>query len=476
MKVFTDGGLPDAGSQSRSNWAPGFPDQLQLLDLLPGAVYTTDVDGKITFYNDAAAQLWGARPELGQDAFDGAWRFFWPDGTKLLYASSPMMLALKAAAPNRGLEFVVERPDGRRIPILPFPTPLFDQSGVLVGVLNLLVDLSERQQNDQSMQRLAAIVESSDDAILAKNLDGYIMSWNQAAERLFGYTAEEAVGKHVTLLIPEERHDEEPAILGRIRRGERIEHYDTVRRRKDGSYIDISLTVSPVRNAKGEIVGASKIARDITERRRAEEQQQLLLREMDHRVKNLFALASSVVTLSARSVNKTEDLVTAVRARLGALSRAHALTLTKISDAACFSEQPTTMHALIRTIVLPFDMPAEAEGSRVSITGPDVAIGGRSITSVAMLLHEFVTNAAKHGSLSSPSGFIDIECCEEGPRFVLLWTERGGPPVGESGPEGFGTMLGRLTVASQLEGEIERDWNPDGLRIRLAVTAARLNG
>ncbi len=116
--------------------------------------------------------------------------------------------------------------------------------------------------------RLASIVESSDDAIISKDLNGTITSWNSGAERLFQYTAEEAIGKSVTILIPSDRYDEEPGILGRVRRGERVEHYETVRQRKDGTRVDISLTVSPIRDAHGEVVGASKIARDITERKK----------------------------------------------------------------------------------------------------------------------------------------------------------------------------------------------------------------
>jgi PAS domain S-box-containing protein len=128
-----------------------------------------------------------------------------------------------------------------------------------------------------------------------------ITSWNAGAQRLFGYTAEEAVGRSVTMIIPTDRHDEEPMILKRVRQGERIDHYETVRQRKDGSLVDISITVSPIKDEKGEIVGASKIARDITQLKRARERQELLLREMDHRVKNLFALAISVLRLSGRS-------------------------------------------------------------------------------------------------------------------------------------------------------------------------------
>lgn len=123
-------------------------------------------------------------------------------------------------------------------------------------------------------QHYAAIVESSDDAILSKDLDGVITSWNRGAQRLFGYTAEEAAGRSVTIIIPTDRHDEEPMILERVRRGERINHYETIRQRKDGSLLDISLIVSPIKDEKGEIVGASKIARDITQLKRARERQE----------------------------------------------------------------------------------------------------------------------------------------------------------------------------------------------------------
>ena len=162
---------------------------------------------------------------------------------------------------------------------------------------------------------------------MSKDLNSIIKSWNQGAERLFGYTADEAIGKPVTILIPTDRHDEEPAILARIRRGERVEHYETIRQRKDGSTVDISLTISPVRDQEGNIIGASKIARDITERRRAEEQQHLLIREMDHRIKNLFAVASGMIAMSARSATTPQELASALRDRLMALAQAHALTL-----------------------------------------------------------------------------------------------------------------------------------------------------
>jgi PAS domain S-box-containing protein len=159
------------------------------------------------------------------------------------------------------------------------------------------------EADEETRQRLAAIVESSDDAILSKDLNGILMSWNSGAQRLFGYTADEMLGKSVTILIPDDHLDEEPKILERIRRGERVEPYETVRRRKDGSLIDISLTVSPIMDASGKVVGASKIARDITERKRSEqalaeaaEQRDLLVAELSHRVKNTLATVVSIAS------------------------------------------------------------------------------------------------------------------------------------------------------------------------------------
>jgi len=131
-------------------------------------------------------------------------------------------------------------------------------------------DITERKQAEKALRHYAALVESSDDAIIGKNLEGYVTSWNKGAEAVFGYAREEMVGKHISILIPADRKDEEPEILEKIKRGESVDHYETIRRRKDGRLIDISVTISPIRDAEGKIIGASKVARDITERKRLE--------------------------------------------------------------------------------------------------------------------------------------------------------------------------------------------------------------
>jgi PAS domain S-box-containing protein len=337
----------------------------------------------------------------------------------------------------------------------------------------MLVDITDRKRAEQATQQLAAIVVSSDDAIVSKDLNGVITSWNRGAEQLFGYSAEEAIGKSVTILIPEELQDEEPKILARVRRGERIDHYETVRRRKDGSLIEISLTVSPIKGDNGSIVGASKVARDITDRRRAREQEHLLLREMNHRVKNLFSLAGSIVSLSARSAKTPQELARSVGDRLAALARAHDLTLTNNAGAAASTENAATLHSLIKTVVSPYE---DKDKARIVISGADVPLSPDAVSALALLVHEFTTNAAKYGSLSVPEGRIAVRILTDGSRLILIWEERDGPQLkAQRGDEGFGSVMTRAAAEGQLGGTISHHWASEGLTIRLSISRARLS-
>ena len=275
------------------------------------------------------------------------------------------------------------------------------------------------------------------------------------------------------MLIPSDRQNEEPMILERVRRGERIEHYETVRQRKDGSFVDISITVSPIKDEKGEIVGASKIAHDTTHLKRARERQDFLLREVDHRVKNLFALAISVLRLSGRSAGSVPELIESTSDRLSALARAHSLTLSSVRDLPQ-AAKPATLHSLIQAITAPHDVDGDSYASKFSVTGCDVEISGSVISSLALLLNEFATNASKYGALSTTAGRIRIQCTNHRETLVVTWTERGGPEVvPPTGNNGFGELLLRTTIAG-LGGEVSRDWHPEGLAIRLSIPRERL--
>jgi PAS domain S-box-containing protein len=242
-----------------------------ILSLMPAAVYTCDTDGRITFYNKRAVELWGRapHPEAETEKFCGSSRFIGADASFIPPGETPMAKALKTGKPVRNAAATLERADGLRIPVSINADPLW-RMGRSIGSINVIQDITELQKAEETRRRLAAIVEFSDDAIISKDLNGTIMSWNRGAELLFGYTAEEIIGQPVLRLIPRDRHDEEPEILDRIRKGERIAHYETVRRRKDGSLVEISLSVSPIKDASGKVLGASKIARDITRRKEAE--------------------------------------------------------------------------------------------------------------------------------------------------------------------------------------------------------------
>ncbi|PSJ56058.1 PAS domain S-box protein [Pseudaminobacter soli (ex Li et al. 2025)] len=341
---------------------------------------------------------------------------------------------------------------------------------MIKGVKRLATD-EEKSRLDRDTQLLAAIVESSHDSIVTQNLDGTITSWNTGAELLFGYRADEAIGKSVTMFIPAALRDKESCIQARIRNGERVDHYETVRLRKDGTAIHVSLTVSPLKDGNGEIVGASRIGRDITERKQAEDQRRLLLKEMEHRIKNVFSLASSLITLSANRARTPAQLAEMASGRLEALARAHALTVPSADGAD--STAQTTLHELIRTILSPCLDAADDE--RLRVTGRDFTLSSQAVTPLALVLNELMTNAAKHGALREPSGSISFDCAEQHGHIVLVWTERGASTLeGAPDHEGFGTRLSQITVEKQLGGSIKREWTAQGLRVTMTIDPAYL--
>jgi PAS domain S-box-containing protein len=366
-------------------------------------------------------------------------------------------------------------------------TPLVSRSGQLLGMISThwrephqptecallrldvlarqAADLIERSRTETALHEgseklllLASVVESSVDSIFAKNLDGTITIWNKSAERLFGYTAEEVIGKPGTILIPPELHDEEPTILERIRRGERIEHYETVRQRKDGRLVDISLTVSPIKNAQGAIIGASKIARDITERKRNDEHIAMLAREAEHRSKNILATVQATVNLS--DSDSRDGLKQAIEGRIQALANVHDLFVESRWRGAELTSIATQELA-------PY---LSGGDGRARIGGPHVWLSPNTAQAVAVTLHELATNAAKYGSLSVPKGRVEVTWARgtDG-QLILHWTESGGPPSIEPSREGFGTRVIERMIREQLKGEMHLDWREEGLACEIVL-------
>lgn len=312
----------------------------ELLDALPAAVYTTDAAGRITYYNEAAAALWGQRPTLGTSAWSGSWKLFWPDGTPMRHDECPMAIALKEDRAVRGLEAYVERPDGTRASFIPYPTPLHDESGRLIGAVNMLVD--------------------------------------------------------------------------------------------------------------------------ITERKRAEQQQHLMMRELHHRVKNTLATVQAIMGSTARSSDTIEDFKTALIGRIGALAKTH-LLLAEEGRTVAFAD-------ILHSELDAFDDGSEA---RVHLTGPTVEMSSQLAVSLGMAIHELTTNAAKYGALSVYGGKVDVTWTvtieAERRRLDFDWVESGGPRVGPPKRKGFGSRLLEFVLPGQIQAKTYVEFNPEGVHVHCTV-------
>ena len=237
-------------------------EQARLLDLTMDAILVRDAADRITFWNRGASEMYGFTQEEaeGQVSHD------------LLRTEFPEPLEMIKEQFARDGYWAGELrhtcANGSRITVSTRWVAELDLRGNVASILESNRDITESKRAQEAQGRLAAIVESSEDAIVSKDLEGIIVNWNKGAERIFGYGPEEAIGQHITLIVPPDRLDEEADILASLRRGERIDHFETVRKRKDGTFLDMSVTISPLKDAQGHVIGASKVARDITERKR----------------------------------------------------------------------------------------------------------------------------------------------------------------------------------------------------------------
>lgn len=321
-----------------------------------------------------------------------------------------------------------------------------------------------RWRESDARALLAAIVESSDDAIISKDLNGFVTSWNAGAERIFGYTAEEMVGQPIGLIIPEGQESEEVSILARIRVGDRVEHYDTRRRRKNGELVSISLTVSPIRGTDGKIVGASKIARDITERKRLLEAQRVLSLEVNHRSKNLLAVVEAIIRQTVTH-SSPQDFIRRISQRLRALAANQDLLVDG-------SWRGAELGALVRAQLAHID---GLIGSRVRLDGDRLVVTPTAAQALGMAFHELATNALKYGALSSEQGKVivawRVEAVGEEPELFVAWREIGGPAIIAPGRAGFGTTIIERVTGQSLGGTVVMTYAPAGLSWELRAPA-----
>jgi PAS domain S-box-containing protein len=349
-------------------------------------------------------------------------------------------------------EAQLRRKDGSVRDVLIASSVLWDK-GHFVHSRRFTRDVTELKEAYHAGRLLASIVETSEDAIVSKDLTGIVTSWNRGAERIFGYTADEMIGRSITMLIPPDRHNEEPEILERVRRGERVDHYETVRQRKDGSPVDISLTVSPVKDAAGKVVGASKIARDISEKKEAQARQDLLTYEIQHRTKNLFAVVLAVVSRSFAGKYTVKDAEAAVVSRLRSLGQTHVMLIDKEWQGADLAE-------IVRAEINPYT-------GRVKVEGPSLMLTAKAAQNFALALHELATNAAKYGALSNPSGRVYISWSKHASNgsnaFTFRWQEQGGPPVSTPTQKGFGSAVLEQVMAEHFEVPPQIQFAPAGV-------------
>jgi PAS domain S-box-containing protein len=314
---------------------------------------------------------------------------------------------------------------------------------------------------------LASIVSSSDDAIVSKNLAGIITSWNNAAEKIFGYAAAEIVGQSIIRLIPPDRHSEETAILQTIKRGSRVNTFRTIRLRKDGESVHISATISPIFDAAGTIVGASKIARDVTEWQRNEDIRTMLMREVVHRSKNMLALVEAIVRQTVRR-STPQDFAKRLSARLQSMAASQDLLVQE-------NWAGVPLKTLVKSQLGYVD---DLAGSRIITSGPDILLSPAGAQAVGMALHELSTNALIFGALSTDQGQVDLNwevTSGDSPRFIIRWQESGGPGVREPTEFGFGqVVLIRMTEAT-LHGKVTYAYPPEGVswKLETALDAVR---
>lgn len=332
------------------------------------------------------------------------------------------------------------------------------------GVVLTFVDISERKQHELARGRLAAIVDSSKDAIIGHDLEGIIHSWNAGAERLLGYSAEQVLGRSLSGLSGDgDGEGEVRALLETARDQGRPVETEMDWQRQDGATVPVALTCSLVKDAAGRVVAGSTIARDVTQSKRAAAHMQLMLRELNHRVKNSLFNVQAIALQTLSSAQTLADFKPAFMARLMALSNTHNLL-------ALDEWHGVGLREIIASELTPYDHDGR---SRVDIVGDDLQLEPKTALALAMAVHELATNASKYGALSVAAGRVavdwDTQAGVGGRRLRLRWREYGGPPVAPPGRTGFGSRLITEGLAMELDGEATLDFEPDGVVCRIDV-------
>ena len=342
-------------------------------------------------------------------------------------------------------------------------SPVRNPQAAVVGISAIIRDVTLTKKAERGAAMLAAIVASSSDGVVSKTLDGTITSWNKSAERIFGFSEEEMINRSIRTIIPLERQAEEDRILATVVSGEIIDNFETIRLRKDGALIDVSVTVSPVRDSHGRIIGASKIVRDITDKRQTREQLRTLLAEVNHRSKNLLSLVQAIARQMTRR-GRPLDLERFLQ-RLQAIASNQDLLIQN-------DWRFIPLGGLVRSQLGAF---SDLVGNRIAIDGPEIELTPEAAQAIGMAVHELATNAAKYGALSNDDGHVTLRWVRDGDDLEMIWRESGGPAVSPPTHSGFGSRVISDMVRAGLDGMVDVDFAPAGLRWHLRCPLQRLS-
>jgi len=446
----------------------------QLLGALPAAIYVTDAAGHITYCNQSAINLWGVEPTLGKDKWSDFSKFYYADGSPMARADCPTEIALKQGRVAPSQEAIIERRDGRRIPIFPYPTSLRDEAGAIVGVVNMTVDISERKVAEQALAernlQLALVGRAALVGSFAYDIDSEEIQISQGFAAIHGLPEETT---HVSRSIwrvgvhPEDlaRLDEVRKRAFRHQRGEYGSEYRIVRSGGEVRWIEARCFASYRSDGSPQRVVGVNI--DVTERKRADDHQRMLVAELDHRVKNVLATVSAVAACTLDTSSTMDQFVAAFDGRIRSMATTHELLSGRGWKGIPLAE-------LLRHQLAPY-----ATTNNMDVKGPDVLLSAVAGQTIGMVFHELITNAAKYGALSTRNGRLSVRWgwLRNGKvvdRLVMEWREIGGPVVGTPSRAGLGMEVIRDLVPYELEGNVDLAFASEGARCHFDIPVSRL--
>jgi PAS domain S-box-containing protein len=305
----------------------------------------------------------------------------------------------------------------------------------------------------------ARLLDAVQEAVIATDLDGRVVYWNRFAEGLYGWTAEEALGRTVLELKSAPGAEVDAREVMALLQAGQTWAGEIVLRRKDGSTFPAHVSDGPIHDEDGALVGVIGISYDITERKQAEAQQSLLIRELHHRVKNTLTTVQAIMSTTARGASSLPEFEAAFLGRIGALANTHLLLTEDTAQAASFRE-------LLMNELRPFD---DESGKRIVLEGPKVLLPSEIAVPLGMAIHELATNASKHGALADPKGRVVVRWRSEPHALVWDWNEHDGPPTELPTKDGFGMKLLHRLLTQQAGAEVRLDFERDGLHVFVSV-------